>query len=815
MSKLLRFSAGSLPRLVAGLVLVGMVLAGLAVAAVLTVAGGSDEGLDGKAQAVNRVFVDSLEGQPDGGKSGKDRQSALAAAKRVAAPLDGDVAIAKKGATAEGDRFSFPVPRGQGRSLTVSFESSTALGKPLAIGLALATLALLAGLLALIASRLTHAAVAAPLDHLRGALAKLQGGDYGARLAPRGAAEFRRLTKDFNAAAAAVGEAHAAIESRAATDSLTGVANHRRFHEALAVELERAGRERTNMAVVAVDLDGFRALNDAKGHPFGDEVLKEAAAALRETLRTTDRLARVGSDEFAVILPNTEPSMAMLVTDRAREAVAAAAGPEVALTCSAGYACFPEDARDSSTLLQSADGALRWAQDGGGNQTRRFDPVHVQLTASEEQRAEVVELLAQPDPIEPVYQPISNLSTGTVAGYEALSRFPHPPLRAPDAWFAQAHRCELGVELELRAIQAALEAVDRPVGTFLSLNLSPSALMSDAVETALPEDLSDIVIEITEHELAQDAGALLAKLEMIRGRGGKVAVDDAGAGYSGLQQVMRVQPDIIKLDRSLVEDMHHDPAKAALIDSFVRFANRTGAEVCAEGIETLEELWALADLDVTYGQGYVIARPDAPWTAMPTAVAGPLLRRSLRTGSDLSSNPELSENGDRRLEQVAAELSELRTVVQLDNVLARVAQELNAEQVALLRYDGLNNSLAAITEHTWLARGDRLSLSGYPTAANVLKTRELVQVLSSDGGADIGELALLGTTGFQAMLVVPIVGRGVPLGVMLAFSPTERPWSRSETHRARMISYGLGTAVEGLALDEAPSDPGPAPVVAA
>ena len=154
------------------------------------------------------------------------------------------------------------------------------------------------------------------------------------------------------------------------------------------------------------------------------------------------------------------------------------------VTCSAGFACFPEDARDSSTLLQSADGALCWAQDAGGDQTRRFDPVHVELKASDEQRAEVVELLAQPDPIEPVYQPISNLSTGTVAGYEALSRFPHPPRRAPDAWFAQAHRCELGVELEVCAIRAALEAVDRPVDTFLSLNLSPSAHTSAPVRLA-------------------------------------------------------------------------------------------------------------------------------------------------------------------------------------------------------------------------------------------------------------------------------------------------------------------------------------------
>src|SRR3954453_7768621 len=217
-------------------------------------------------------------------------------------------------------------------------------------------------------------------------------------------------------------------------------------------------------------------------------------------------------------------------------------------------------------------------------------------------------LLTLPDGVVPVYQPLGSLQTGQIAGFEALARFPHPPARRPDEWFTIASRCGLGPQLERRAIEAALAAGPRPAGTYLSFNLSASALMSDEVVDALPDDLTDVVIEITENAGVSDADALAARLRPLRERGARVAMDDAGAGYSGLQQVMKIQPDLIKLDRALVANVDSDPAKAALIDSFVRFAARTGAAVCAEGIETPEELKVLADLNVTYGQGFGIAR---------------------------------------------------------------------------------------------------------------------------------------------------------------------------------------------------------------
>ena len=213
----------------------------------------------------------------------------------------------------------------------------------------------------------------------------------------------------------------------------------------------------------------------------------------------------------------------------------------------------------------------------------------------------------------PVFQPVLELATGRVAGYEALARMPEGPFRPPDQWFNQAHRAGLGPALEAAALRAALRAHDRPERTFLALNVSPGALLSPEVRAALPDDLTSIVIELTEHELFSTDQALDASSQLLRARGARIALDDAGNGYAGLQQMIRIAPDILKLDRSLVDGVHDDPHRFALLEALISFASTTRAAVHAEGVETLEDLAVLASLDVTYAQGWALARPDAPW----------------------------------------------------------------------------------------------------------------------------------------------------------------------------------------------------------
>ena len=641
-------------------------------------------------------------------------------------------------------------------------------------------------------------AVAAPLARLAAAIKGAASGDAAARADENGPREIRDAAINFNSLLARVTEQRDRLTAAAASDPLTGVTNNQQFHESLGIELNRAQREGTAVSLVVLDIDGFGSINDAHGRGFGDEVLQRVADRLRGMMRATDLLARIGGDDFALILAGADGKLATAIAERARKAVAEASTDERRVACSAGVASYPEDARDGATLLQLATGALRWAKASGRGQTRRYDPEAVSVPTDKEERAEIEGLLERERPVIPFFQPLVSLSTGRILGYEALSRFPEPPGRGPDAWFAQAARCGLAARLEAAALRAALATEGRPPGTFLSINVSPATLGSAEVQAVLPRDMSGLVVEITEHELADDLDVLEKELTALRERGARIALDDAGAGYSGLQLVMRIQPDVIKLDRSLVMNLDQDPAKEALIDSFVRFARRTGGSVCAEGIETIEELKLLADLDVTYGQGYVLARPAPDWGTVARAVAESLLRSSLRSQGDISTGDELPESGDQRLEYVSARLSKIHAVEHLEDVFGLIAAELGADSVCLSRWVRGANAVETIVDSGDDDPGTRFNLSNYPTTAHVLNTGEAIQILASDPGADLGELALLGRLGFQSLLMVPVVCRDERLGLLEAYSRVERPWTRSEINRARIISYQLGAVLDGL-----------------
>jgi diguanylate cyclase (GGDEF)-like protein len=507
------------------------------------------------------------------------------------------------------------------------------IGAPLAVVLGGAGVVLVAALVAYV-SWVLESAVARPLAKVRDALQEMEGGNYDARLTSGGARELCEVQQGFNRMATIVGHQRERLKVAAATDGLTGLGNHRHFHEELRRDLQEARENDLPLAVVALDIDGFKKLNDDRGHGHGDESLKLAGEALERAVRGGDLVARLGGDDFVMILRGADGGMAREVAERAREAMARSLPDELELTVSAGFVCYPDNCEeDEANLSELANSALDVAKRAGGNQTRKYDSDQVSAIPSiKQQRAEIDALLALDEPIKPVYQPLVELSTGRLIGFEALSRFNADADRAPDAWFNQAARCGRGLALEMAAIKAALAgAHDRPAGTYLSLNFSPSALGSPKLMAILPRNMSDIVVEVTEHELASEDGALEEGLAKMRARGARIAVDDAGAGYAGLNQVMRVQPDVIKLDRSLIEGVHSDSAKSALVEFFVMFARRVGASVCTEGIETLDELRTLINLGVTYGQGYLLGRPGEPWVQVSPEISRALATGALRT----------------------------------------------------------------------------------------------------------------------------------------------------------------------------------------
>jgi len=220
-------------------------------------------------------------------------------------------------------------------------------------------------------------------------------------------------------------------------------------------------------------------------------------------------------------------------------------------------------------------------------------------------------LLADPDDLTLAFQPIVDLAGATIAGYEALARF--PGAAGPDVWFAAAAEAGIAAELEALAIHKALAAVDGlPPDTFLTVNVSPHILGSAPVQDALATrpDLRRVVVELTEHTPVHDLAALRRQCDELRGRGALIALDDAGSGYSGLQQLAALRPQVVKLDRALVSDADTDPVRVALAEMLGEFAGRIDAWLLAEGIETPAELAAFAQLGVPLAQGWLLGRPS-------------------------------------------------------------------------------------------------------------------------------------------------------------------------------------------------------------
>jgi EAL domain-containing protein (putative c-di-GMP-specific phosphodiesterase class I) len=242
-------------------------------------------------------------------------------------------------------------------------------------------------------------------------------------------------------------------------------------------------------------------------------------------------------------------------------------------------------------------------------------------------------VVAEPERLRMVFQPIADLRRAAVAGYEALARFSGPPSATPDVWFRAAAGLGREAELEALAVRKALQALpDLPANTFLTLNVSPHLLDAPQIRAVFDTapTLSRVVVELTEHVPVHDLDALAAGAERLRRRGAMIAVDDAGAGYSGLAQIAAVRPQLVKLDRSLVADVDRNPAKLALAELLGEYASRLDAWLLAEGVETVEELAAFARIGVPLAQGWLFARPSGTLDALTPEIAELIRREGAR-----------------------------------------------------------------------------------------------------------------------------------------------------------------------------------------
>jgi EAL domain-containing protein (putative c-di-GMP-specific phosphodiesterase class I)/FixJ family two-component response regulator len=210
-----------------------------------------------------------------------------------------------------------------------------------------------------------------------------------------------------------------------------------------------------------------------------------------------------------------------------------------------------------------------------------------------------------------VFQPIVDLETEKVVGFEALARFPSDPDRPTESWFTEAGAVGLRRELELAAVRCALDALpEAPTGPYLSVNAMPDTLASEGLAALLAAAPADrLVLEITEHAPVTDYEALNKAMQRMRARGIRLAVDDAGSGFASLRHILQLAPDIIKIDKALTRNVYKDPARRALAAGLISFAAELGATIIAEGIQTRQELDTLRELGVRYGQGFYLGRP--------------------------------------------------------------------------------------------------------------------------------------------------------------------------------------------------------------
>lgn len=210
-----------------------------------------------------------------------------------------------------------------------------------------------------------------------------------------------------------------------------------------------------------------------------------------------------------------------------------------------------------------------------------------------------------------VYQPVLDVASETVVGYEALARFAMEPVRTPDVWFGEAHSVSLGHRLEVLAIDKALQGLHLiPDGAYLAVNVSPQTILTGALDAVLAgAPLGRLMLEVTEHDAIEDYALISAALAPLRAGGLRLAVDDAGSGYASFRHILKLRPDVIKIDQSLIRDIGSQPESRALATALIAFADATGSSVVAEGVETPDELDALRQLGVGRVQGYLLGRP--------------------------------------------------------------------------------------------------------------------------------------------------------------------------------------------------------------
>lgn len=410
-------------------------------------------------------------------------------------------------------------------------------------------------------------------------------------------------------------------------DALTGLANRALLTEEIDRAIAAARRHRQRLAVVFIDLDHFKQVNDSLGHEAGDELLKTVAYRLRHAVRDSDLVARLGGDEFVILLPEIETAEDVLVvTEKVQSECARpvlVAGREVRVGASMGVSLYPDDAGDSRSLLRFADSALYHAKSEGRNHLQFY---RTELTARIDERLKIGASLRgalERNEFELYYQPIMSVASGMPVGAEALIRWHHPTrgLLGPDVFMPVAEETGISAAIGEWVIRSACrEAAAWRDAISVSVNVSASQFRSErlvaVVRAALTEvglEPSRLCIELTEQLLLADSERNRSLLADLKALGVQIAIDDFGTGYSSLSTISQFRPTELKIDRGLI-GRSDEPDGAALVTAAIAMAHSLKLGVVTEGVETQAQHDFLKERGCERAQGYLFAHPAAAAT---------------------------------------------------------------------------------------------------------------------------------------------------------------------------------------------------------
>jgi diguanylate cyclase (GGDEF)-like protein/PAS domain S-box-containing protein len=453
------------------------------------------------------------------------------------------------------------------------------------------------------------------------------------------------------------GTAAIAIEQRQLTDqlayqahhdALTGLPNRLLFQERLRQAIIHARRSGTMLALLYIDLDRFKLINDTLGHASGDALLRQVAWRLKSCLRETDTLARISGDEFTVTASGLQnPQHASIVAENILKALRdpfQADNQELYVTASIGISVFPQDALEAETLQRNADNAMYLAKSQGKN---RFEYFLAEMSAARRQRLELETYLRRAlerGEFCVHYQPQFDLQSGNMVGQEALLRWTHPKLGsiAPDQFIPIAEENELIVPIGTWVLQEAC----RQTASWQRSGypLKGMAVNVSAVQFRRPDfvrTIDDVLkstgleprfleLELTESLVIRDVRESADKMEQLRALGVQISVDDFGAGYSSLSYLQRLPIDILKLDRSFMEDVKPEGvSSSSLVQGIVSLAHGLGIRVTAEGVETQQQLDLVHHSGCDKVQGFLLGRPSPAENALSanTGAPAPSLQR--------------------------------------------------------------------------------------------------------------------------------------------------------------------------------------------